>query len=116
MVRLGALVLFLFCNGAMAEQTVITAYPGDNSFKFVWSGEEAVYRDKTTSLRCSFKDSFDGIDDLAEPYIGKSFACEYSIGILFKQLKKDNNSFILITDKEGKVVASTEVLVEVKNY
>ena len=68
----------LFCSNVMAEQEVLTAYPKTGEFKFVWSSTSAVYKsqDGKVTVRCNFDDSFQGVDDGAEPYIASSFLCK----------------------------------------
>lgn len=116
MVRLGTLVLFLFCSNVMADQVVVTAYPSDGSFKFAWSGNEAVYRDKTTYLRCTFSGNTDGIDNIAEPYIVNAFKCEGNMWIALKQWRKDKQASLLIMDKDFNPIGSSPVLIEKKSY
>ncbi len=102
----------------MAEQNALTAYPKDTSFKFVWSGTDAVYTssDKKTVLRCTFMDSLNGVDDSAEPYVAVTFTCESEVRLILKQLKERGQSFLLLTDKKWNIIGSIAVEVEKKSY
>ncbi|EPY4347586.1 TPA: hypothetical protein OSU42_005262 [Klebsiella pneumoniae] len=102
----------------MAEQEVLTAYPKTGEFKFVWSSTSAVYKsqDGKVTVRCNFDDSFQGVDDGAEPYIASSFLCKNGITLILKQIKRNNASWMLLTDKSGKLLSEVEVLIDRKTY
>ncbi len=108
----------LFCSNVMAEQEVLTAYPKTGEFKFVWSSTSAVYKsqDGKVTVRCNFDDSFQGVDDGAEPYIASSFLCKNGITLILKQIKRNNASWMLLTDKSGKLLSEVEVLIDRKTY
>ncbi len=108
----------LFCSNVMAEQEVLTAYPKTGEFKFVWSSTSAVYKsqDGKVTVRCNFDDSFQGVDDGAEPYIASSFLCKNGITLILKQIKRNNASWMLLTDKSGKLLNEVEVLIDRKTY
>ncbi len=108
----------LFCSNVMAEQEVLTAYPKTGEFKFVWSSTSAVYKsqDGKVTVRCNFDDSFQGVDDGAEPYITSSFLCKNGITLILKQIKRNNASWMLLTDKSGKLLSEVEVLIDRKTY
>lgn len=106
------------CTTAIADQTVITAYPASGEFKFVWSGSGAVYKsgDGKTTVRCSFSDSMNGVDDDAEAYVGTSFLCRNGITIILKQLKQNNDTMLFLMDKTGKILGTTSVNIDKKTY
>ena len=117
-IRLTALFLFLFCSNAMAGQEVLTAYPKTGEFKFVWSGNSAVFKsqDGKVTVRCNFDQSLNGVDDAAEPYIGSSFLCNTGVTLILKQTSRDNACWLILMDKSGKVLNDVSVLIDRKSY
>ena len=114
---LGLAPLF-FCAAAIADQTVITAYPSSGEFKFVWSDGGAVYKSKDgkTTVRCNFSDAMNGVDDDAEAYVGTSFLCKNGLTIILKQLKRNNDTILFLMDKSGNVLGTTSVNINKKVY
>jgi hypothetical protein len=113
------LILFLFFySNANAQVTVITVYPADRAFKFVWSGTNGVLKSKDgqTTLRCEFEQGYNGVDDEALPYVGSSFLCTNNMRIMLKQTKGTNNSALLLLNVQGKLLSNVIVNVEKNNY
>lgn len=102
----------------MAEQTVITAYPKDNSFKFVWAGDEAVYKSKNgeTTVRCTFHRGIEGVDDSAEPYFASGFVCANNMNVILKRFKEKNEVRFALLDSSWKLMGDVEVIIEKKIY
>ncbi|WP_240023119.1 NAD-dependent epimerase/dehydratase family protein [Serratia marcescens] len=112
------LLFFLFCSNVIAGQDVLTAFPKTGEFKFVWSSTNAVYKsqDGKVTVRCNFDDSFKGVDDDAEPYIATTFICQNGINLILKQVKSNNNAWMLLTDKKGKLLNEIQVLIDKQTY
>ncbi|WP_156182985.1 hypothetical protein [Citrobacter freundii] len=116
--RLGALFFFLFCSSAMAAQDVFTATPKDNSFKFVFSGNDGVYTpsgDKT-HLKCAFNKHMEGLDNVGEPYSAIIFLCPKDISMSLKFFKKSKKSFFIVTSPNIEGSGSEEVFVKQESY
>ncbi|EMB7752243.1 TPA: hypothetical protein R4193_000835 [Serratia marcescens] len=108
----------LLCAAAIADQTVITAYPNSGEFKFVWSDGGAVYKSKDgkTTVRCNFSNAMNGVDDDAEAYVGTSFLCRNGLTIILKQLKRNNDAVLFLVDKSENVLGTTSVNIDKKVY
>lgn len=108
----------LLCAAAIADQTVITAYPNSGEFKFVWSDGGAVYKSKDgkTTVRCNFSNAMNGVDDDAEAYVGTSFLCRNGLTIILKQLKRNNDAVLFLVDISENVLGTTSVNIDKKVY
>ncbi|ELA0824450.1 hypothetical protein [Klebsiella quasipneumoniae] len=108
----------IFCSSALAGQEVLTAYPSTGEFKFVWSGDSAVFKsqDGKVTVRCTFDQSLNGVDDAAEPYIGSSFLCNTGVTLILKQTSRNKASWLILMDKSGKVLNDVSVLIDRKSY
>lgn len=111
-------VLVLCGSSAVAAQTVITAFPEDNSYKFVWSDDSAVFKakDGKTTVRCHFYSNSEGVDDDAKPYTSSSFKCENRLFLSLKQTKGTNETLLILTDEDWKILSRNVVSVEKKQY
>lgn len=102
----------------MAAQDVFTATPKDNSFKFVFSGNDGVYTpsgDKT-HLKCAFNKHMEGLDNVGEPYSAIIFLCPKDISMSLKFFKKSKKSFFIVTSPNIEGSGSEEVFVKQESY
>ena len=120
MKRLLTAVGLLCLCGSAAAQTVITATPADNSYKFVWLEESAVLKIKDKSgpitVRCHFAQSQNGVDNDAQPYVSSIFKCDNNGYIALKQVKGSNDSTLVLGDENGHLVTQDRVSISKKNY
>lgn len=111
---------FCLCGSAAAAQTVITATPADNSYKFVWSDDSAVMKVKdganVITVRCQFSQHHKGVDDDANPYVSTIFKCDNGGYIALKQLKGSNKTLLVASDDSGKLMTQDRVSVTTKKY
>ncbi|EOC5693039.1 hypothetical protein ACI5CR_004119 [Cronobacter sakazakii] len=117
---LTAVGLLCLCGSAMAAQTVITATPADNSYKFVWSDDSAVMKIKDSAgpitVRCHYSQTNKGVDDDAQPYVSSIFKCDNGGYLALKQIKGVNASMLIATDDNGKLMTQDRVSISRKDY
>lgn len=117
---LTAFGLFCLCGSAAAAQTVITATPADNAYKFVWSDDSAVMKVKDGSgvitVRCQFNQHHKGVDNDANAYESDIFKCDNGGYISLKTVKESNKTALIASDDSGNLMSQDLVSVTKKTY
>lgn len=115
---MSSLFFFIFFSSAAVAQEVITVYPSNHAFKFVWSGKNAVYRssDGKATMRCVFDRSSEGVDDAANPYVAAFFSCENGLQVFLKVFSESDEMLFALADKNSKIIAQVDVNSEKKSY
>ncbi|WP_038976804.1 hypothetical protein [Escherichia coli] len=116
---LTAFGLLCLC-GSAAAQTVVTATPADNGYKFVWSGDSAVMKIKdganVITVRCNFVQDHTGVDDDAKPYQSSIFNCGNGGIIALKRVKGSKVTMLIASDENGNMMTQDRVSVTTKTY